>query len=215
MDLSSGPKGKNFLHPIPGLFHPTFNVENGNFSLTFLWCYCEQLNTLCSQQKVRGACELSAGSWMGKRREGRARVPNGACWLWKFSFRCCFFRILQHFPSLYLFKSQLATFIHSAFEWRSPLVLCITLLGFSNRSTERESREHLPFLLRQMLPERPLAVGRSSCTRNHPQPLQSQVQVTTQPTCFRGITGTFLARVEVARSSDRECWTLQNNNIIR
>lgn len=159
------------------------------------------------------SCLLATGC--RSHREGRARAPKGAHWLWKFSFRCCFFRILQHFPSLYLFKSQLATFIHSAFEWRSPLVLCITLLGLSNRSTERESREHLPFLLRQMLPERPLAVGRSSCTRNHPQPLQSQVQVTTQPTCFRGITRTFLARVEVARSSDRECWTLQNNHIMR
>lgn len=81
----------------------------------------------------------------------------------------------------------------------NPLVLHITLLGFSNWKTERETREHLPFLLQQMLPERPLAAGRSSCTRNHPQPLQNQVQVTTPPTCFQGITSTFLAGVEVAK----------------
>lgn len=106
MDLSSGPKGKDFLHPVCGpriyFIQPLIWKTEISPWLFFGVTVNSSIFYVPSKRGREPESCLLAPGWR-RHREGRARAPRDAHWLWKFSL---FFSVYSNISVHFIFSNH-------------------------------------------------------------------------------------------------------------
>ena len=157
---------------------------------------------------MRGAWELPAGSWMEKTEKaepGLPRMPAGC----GSSASDAGFSLHFHFT---LFVQITACHFHPLCVWvKKPFSSSHNPAGLQQQEQREKAESIFHFCSDRCYLSGLWQQGEAVAPEATHSLCRARLRCTSRPICFWGIVSMLLARVEVAKSSDRECWALQKD----